>query len=141
MPEPTPPAAASPLTVLIVDDNRLVRAALRDWLADLYPGSRLLEAGSGEDAVRITLAERPTLVLMDIDLPQISGLEATRWIKMTAPETLVVILSVHEANDYRAAAADAGANAYVPKRATPAELLPVLTHLLGEHRQSERALD
>jgi len=78
---------------------------------------------------------------MDVDLPGITGIEATRQIKATVPSAQVVILSGHEADVYRASATAAGASAYVPKRTLQIELLPTLAALLSTQEESENMTD
>ena len=124
-----PPPA--PVTILIVDDHDAMRASLSGWISTIFPDSRCLAASSGEDAVALTADQLPELVLMDIGLPGINGIEAIRRIKTAAPRTQVVVLSIHEAAHYRADAAAAGASAYVTKRRMHTELIPVLTQQLS----------
>ncbi|TET52502.1 MAG: response regulator transcription factor [Anaerolineales bacterium] len=125
-----------PATILIVEDHDVVRKSLREWLGAVFPSFDLVEAATGEEAV--TLArERPLrAVVMDIGLPQMSGIEATRRIKQAAPATEVVILTIHEGAAYRADATAAGASAYVPKRKMRALLVPTLTALLRTQEES-----
>lgn len=118
-------------TVLIVEDNGTVRTALHEWLGASFPHCRFLEAKNGEEAVAMACALVPDVVLMDIWLPEISGLEATRRIKANTPEVQVVMLTIHEGSAYQADAASAGASAYVAKRTMHTELIPVLRTLLS----------
>jgi len=120
-----------PPTVLIVDDHTAVRASLREWLGSALPRYLFIEAGSGEEAVTTARAVRPWVVLMDITLPRMSGIEATRQIKAALPDTHVVILTIHENEYYRSDAVSAGASAYIPKRQMWTELLPTLAALPG----------
>lgn len=118
-------------TILVVEDHDGVRRSLRDWLEVAFPGCRVVEAASGEEAIAIAQARSPRLVVMDIVLPQMNGIEATRHIKAAVPTAQVVILTIHEDGAYRADAAAAGASAYVPKRTMQSELLPTLAALLA----------
>ena len=125
-----------PATILIVEDHDVVRKSLREWLGAVFPNFDLVEAASGEEAVAVA-RERPLrAVVMDIGLPQMSGIEATRQIKEAAPSAQVVILTIYEDTAYRADAAAAGASAYVPKRKMRAELVPTLTALLRTQEES-----
>lgn len=117
-------------TILIVEDHDAVRRLLHEWLQAVFPRYRFQEAISGEDAIALVQAGPPDLVLMDLSLPQMNGIEATRHIKVAVPTMPVVILTIHEDHAYRADALAAGASAYVSKRAMQAELVPVLTALL-----------
>jgi DNA-binding NarL/FixJ family response regulator len=118
-------------TILIVEDHDAVRRSLREWLEAVFPQCRVMEATSGEEAVAMAQVTSPRVVVMDIVLPQMDGIEATRRIKADMPTVEVVILTIHEAEAYRADAAAAGAGAYVPKRAMRTELIPALAALLG----------
>ncbi len=118
-------------TILMVEDHDAVRTSLRDWLSTSFPECRFLEGRSGEEAIDLVGAQAPDIVLMDIGLSEMNGIEATRRIKAMAPEVQVVMLTIHEAPIYRADAAAAGASAYILKRKMYAELIPVLTKLLS----------
>ena len=117
-------------TILVVEDNAAVRKSLCDWLRVMLPNCKFAEAQSGEEAVAVTVARPPDIVLMDIGLPGINGIKATRRIKAIAPKTLVVILSIHEEEAFRLDAAVAGASAFVCKRLMQTELRPVIQTLL-----------
>jgi two-component system, NarL family, invasion response regulator UvrY len=119
-------------TILIVEDHDSVRNSLRNWLSVVFPNYRFAEAKSGEEAVDAVLSQVPELVLMDIGLPGMKGIEATRMIKTIVPETKVVMLTIHEDPRYEADALAAGANGYVSKRKIHSELIPVLMRLLDQ---------
>lgn len=120
--------------ILIVEDHQGVRQSLRKWLELSFPLYQVLEATSGEDAVTMVKALPPSLVIMDIRLPGMSGIEATQGIIAAAPATQVVMLTMYDDEAHRADAAAAGVSAYVAKRKVQKELLPVLTRLLEEDR-------
>jgi len=130
-----------PITILIVEDHEAVRSLLREWLLAAFPQCCVIEATSGEEAIAIAQARSPRVVVMDVDLPGITGIEATRQIKATVPSAQVVILTGHEADVYRASATAAGASAYVPKRTLQTELLPTLAALLSTQEESENMTD
>jgi two-component system, NarL family, invasion response regulator UvrY len=112
-----------PVTVLIVDDQAFFRSAAQAVLA-VTPGfSAVGEADSGEDAVIRVDELHPGLVLMDIHLPGISGIEATRRIVATHPDTAVLLLSTYRAEDLPADARDCGAIAYLHKEDFEPEVL------------------
>lgn len=119
-------------TVLVVEDDDQVRALLCEWLGATFPDTHLTEARSGEEAVSLAPTALPDIVLMDIGLPKMNGIEATRRIKSTTPGAHVVMLTIHEDPEYRADAANAGASAFVPKRKVHSELVPVLVSLLSQ---------
>ena len=123
-----------PSTILIVEDHTTVRRALRDWLELMSPQCRVVEVGSGEDAVAITHSESPCVIVMDVHLPGMSGIETTRQIKATLPSAHIVMLTNDDSDTQRALAAAAGASAYVPKLAAPAVLSSTLDALLASAR-------
>jgi two-component system invasion response regulator UvrY len=103
------------VSVLIVDDQAPFRAVART-VVDLVAGFVVVgEAASGEEAVAMAADLRPALVLMDINLPGISGIEATRQIVAAAPDIVVMMLSTYRADDLPGDAATCGADRYVHK--------------------------
>jgi len=120
--------AVEDVTVLVVDDQRPFRAVATS-VANLIDGwSVVAEAETGESAVESALAMRPDVVLMDINLPGISGLEATRQITAELPSTRVILMSTYAAEQLPADAMECGALAYVRKE----DLTPrVLRELLA----------
>lgn len=123
-------------TIMIVEDHDAVRAALCDWLGAAFPNCIVIEAKSGEEAVDLALAQPPDVVLMDISLPGMNGIGATRRIKAAVPQTQVVMLTIHEAPEYQADAMAAGASAYIVKRHMHTELIPTLSKLLSQTSSS-----
>ena len=119
-----------PASILIVEDHVKVRQALRNLLEVKYSQYQVIEACSGEEAIALTQTEPPHLVIMDITLPGISGIETTQRILSACPTIPVVMFTIHEDEIYRAEAEAAGAIAYVPKHALQSELLPQLNSLL-----------
>lgn len=120
-----------PVTILIVEDHDNVRRVMRDWLEIEFPRCRVIEAASGEGAIALARIESPHLVIMDISLPGMNGIETTRQIKATLPFTQIVMLTIHAGDIYRADARAAGASAYVTKQRMHSELVPMLAALLG----------
>lgn len=119
-----------PTTILIVDDHDLMRKTLRQFLEARFAGCDVIEAASGEEAISLAQVSSPQIIIMDVDLPGMSGLQATARIKTMRPATPVVILSLHDNTMHRAHATLAGANAYVEKGRMSSELQPALAALL-----------
>ena len=122
---------ASVQKILIVDDNAPVRSSLHDWLRSSFPDFEFLEGEDGERAVQLAAQHQPRLVLMDIGLPGISGLEAARAILASQPATKVVILSIHDEARYRADADEIGASAFVSKADMRLGLIPAIVRALS----------
>jgi len=101
--------------ILIADDHELVRVGLRRLLEE-HPGWEVCgEADDGREAIEKARMLKPDVVLMDIGMPQLNGLEATRWIRRELPGTEVCILSVHDSEPLVRQAVEAGARAYLLK--------------------------
>jgi two-component system cell cycle response regulator DivK len=119
-------------TILYVEDNEFNRKIVRDLLA--HTSYRLVEATDGEAGVAMALQELPNLILMDIQLPKISGLDATRRLRAdprTAQVPIVAITSYALSGDDQRAL-DAGASAYLAKPYSPRELLELIRKLAPE---------
>jgi two-component system invasion response regulator UvrY len=115
--------ATRPVPVLIVDDQAFFRSAARAVLAVMPGFAAVGEAWSGEEAVARVAELSPELVLMDIHLPGISGIEATRRIRAAHPDTAVMLLSTYKAEDLPADARECGAIAYLHKEDFEPEIL------------------
>lgn len=115
---------------LIVEDHAALRKTLHEWLQAEFLDGTILEAGSGEEAIERTRQIPPDIVLMDISLPGMNGIETVRYLKLIHPAAKVVILTIHNDMAYRASAVIVGANAYVSKERMYTELLPTLKVLL-----------
>ena len=113
-------------TVSIVDDDAPAREILADWIR-LAPGFRCIGShGSAEAALATVPAEQPSVVLMDINLPGINGIECVRQLKPLLPQTQFVMLTVYEDAEHIFNALAAGASGYLLKRTPRAELLEAL---------------
>lgn len=114
------------IRLLIVDDQELVRVGLRHILAD-YPGIEIVgEAGNGEVALRLNRQLRPDVVLLDISLPGLSGLEVTRRLKKSRPRLSVLVLTVHDNAPYPERVMDSGASGYLTKGCPVTELVDAI---------------
>lgn len=114
------------IRLILVDDHKIVRTGLR-MLLESEPDVEIVgEADSGMTALQSVEALKPDLVLMDIGLPDMSGIDAAREIKRVHPDTAIVALTIHEDEEYFFKMLEAGASGYVPKRAAPEELLTAI---------------
>ncbi len=121
------------IRLLLVDDHAVVRSGLKMLLASEADVEIVGEAGSGSEAVSAAGSARPDVVLMDIGLPDMTGIEAARVIKSQFPKIAIVALTIHEDEEYFFKMLEAGASGYVPKRAAPEELLTAIrAAALGE---------
>ena len=112
--------------VLLVDDDQLMRAGLRAVLSSDADIEVVGEAATGRAAVARVRALRPDLVLMDVRMPDLDGIAATREVLATSPDVKVVILTTFEDDDYIFGALSAGASGFLLKRTTPEELLAAI---------------
>lgn len=119
-------AAAEPMTLLLVDDNKTFIAAVRQFL-DRLPGLRVVgHAHDGKSALAQQRAHAPALVLLDIGMPGMNGLELARAMLQDRTPPQLVFLSMHDNREYRAAAQEIGAD-FVSKSDFVTELLPLLS--------------
>ncbi len=115
---------SGPVTrIVVAEDHALVREGTRQILSAESAFDVVGEAASGEEAVRLVLELLPDLVLMDMRMTGINGIEATRQILAEAPDTKVVIVSAHEDEDYVREALASGASGYILKTAPAKELV------------------
>ncbi|MEE8412974.1 MAG: response regulator transcription factor [Dehalococcoidales bacterium] len=113
----------SKIRILIVDDHGIVRAGIRSLLEGESDIEVVGEAAGGEEAIEKAAQFRPDLVLMDIAMPGMNGIEATKRIKMELPDTSVLVLSMHDDEEFFFPVLRAGASGYILKEAEPQELL------------------
>jgi RNA polymerase sigma factor (sigma-70 family) len=116
----------SPVRVLIVDDDDLMRAGLRGVLSNDEAIDVVGEAGDGQDAIYRTRLLKPDIVLMDVRMPDLDGISATRELLAAFPEVRVVILTTFEQDDYIFGALHAGASGFLLKRTAPEDLLAAI---------------
>jgi DNA-binding NarL/FixJ family response regulator len=113
----------APLRILIADDHAIVRQGLK-LLIDSQPDMKVIaEAASGDAVLQQAAAVKPDVVIMDISMPGINGLMATRMLKQRQPDTTIVALTRHEEKTYLEELLRAGASAYVLKQSAPTEFL------------------
>jgi two-component system response regulator NreC len=116
----------SELRVLLGDDHAVLRQGLRKILEDRRDWRVVAEAGNGRDAVREALEQKPEVAVLDIGMPILNGIEATRQIARRAPNVRVVILSMHSDQAYVTQAVHAGARGYVLKESAGDELIEAI---------------
>jgi two-component system response regulator NreC len=114
------------LRILVADDHGVLRAGLRALLNDETNCQVVGEASDSDEAYRAALELKPDIVLMDLSMPGIGGIEVTRRLRKSLPETKVLILTVHEDPSLLREAMKAGAVGYIVKRAVESELLAAI---------------
>jgi DNA-binding NarL/FixJ family response regulator len=115
--------------ILLAEDHTAVRASLAAFFEAQDDFDVVATASDGREAVALAEELAPDLVLMDIRMPTLDGIEATRLIKAARPETRVVLLSAYEQDDLVAAGADAGAEGFMLKGVSGAELVAAIRSL------------
>ncbi|RME69839.1 MAG: DNA-binding response regulator [Chloroflexi bacterium] len=116
----------SKIRLLLVDDHQIVRAGLRMMFAAEPDMEIVGEVSSGEEAVQAARTLKPDVVIMDLAMPGMSGIEATRQIKEASPDTAVLALTMYEDEQYFFEMLNAGASGYIPKRAAPDDLVSAI---------------
>lgn len=117
--------------LLLVDDHSLVREGIRASLVR-YPSILVIgEAVNGREAVRKCRDLRPDIVLMDLNMPEMTGLEATPLIRKQCPDTKIIALTVHDRKEYVFRLLRSGADGYVMKDTSPEELMHAIESVLG----------
>lgn len=111
------------MTILIADDHPLVREALHQSLEGEEDMKVVAEASDGEEAVKLVSELKPNVVVMDIVMPRLNGIEATRKIKEIAPDTAILILTAYDDDEYVLGLLDAGAAGYLLKSARGRDLV------------------
>ena len=123
--------------ILLADDHAMLRDGVR-MVLESHPGFEVVgTADNGRDAVRLAEELQPDIAVVDVAMPELNGLEATRAIRNTSPETAIVVLSMHEGEEYLREALRAGAAGYVLKRAAAKELVGAINAV----RRGDKYLD
>lgn len=112
-----------PIRVLLADDHAIVRAGIRQFLEHAGNIQVVAEADDGESAIRLIKQNTPDIAVLDIQMPKASGIEVTRWVRANLPQVGVLILTAFDDDPYVLAVLQAGANGYVLKTASPADLI------------------
>jgi len=114
------------IKLMLVDDHDIVRAGLR-MLLEAQPDMEIVaEADSGAEALALAQANEFDVILMDVTMPDMTGIETTRRLKECCPSAAVLALTIHEEEEYFFKMLDAGALGYIPKRAAPDDLLQAI---------------
>lgn len=120
--------------MLLADDHAVVRAGIRQFL-ERAPGLLVVaEANNGDEARGLIAAHRPDVAVLDIQMPQATGIEVARWTRANHPQVGVLILTAYDDDPYIRAGLDAGANGYVLKTAAPEEMVQAVRDV-NEGRQ------
>ena len=121
----------NPIRILIVDDHELVRDGIRARLADEKQFLILGEAPDGEQAVRMAQEMEPDFIMMDVSMPNMNGLDATRAIRKAQIKSQILILSIFDSHEYVRDALGAGANGYILKDVSSEEMVRALLTVGG----------
>ena len=116
---------------MIVDDHVNLRKLLHEWLSDEIPECSIVEMRTAREALMHCYSESPNIVIMDIDMPGMNGIDVTTELKAIVPDAKVVILTIHENGMYKEAAMKAGATAFINKRKLYDDLVPTLFQIFG----------
>jgi DNA-binding NarL/FixJ family response regulator len=122
------------IRILIADDHSVVRSGLRSLLQGVPGLSVVAEAPDGEEAVRRVARHKPDVAILDISMPKMNGVEAARVIKRDSPATRVLILTIHESEEYVYQVVRAGADGYVLKDADKKELCAAVSAVMDGRR-------
>ncbi len=116
--------------VLVVDDNHVFLEAAAEFLFEQNSIGEILTAESGQAALAVISVNRPDLMIVDLAMPEMGGLELTRLVKERWPELPIIILTLHDTPHHRHAALEAGADAFVSKTLIDSDLIPAVSRLL-----------
>lgn len=125
-----------PVRILIVDDHELVRRGLRSILLTRPEWEICGEAADGSNGIEKARELKPDVVLLDITMPHVNGLDAARIIRRDVPRAKVIILSQYDESEMRARAFEVGAQGYISKSDAARQLLIAIESLISNHNSS-----
>lgn len=137
-PEPQQPSGVAPIRVLLADDHRIIRASLAGLLKNRSGIEVVGQAGDGQQTIDKAHALRPDVIIMDVTMPVIDGVEATRRLSGEMPDVAIIALSMHEKEDMQQAMRDAGAVRYLTKDGPP-ELLVAAIRSTARARRAAKS--
>jgi DNA-binding NarL/FixJ family response regulator len=117
--------------IILADDHPLMRNALKMWIDEQQDLKVIAEATNGKEAVDVCTRLRPDLVIMDINMPYLNGLEATRQIVARCPETEVLVVTVHSDNEHIKSIMSAGAGGYLTKDSSGEQIIHAIRSVLS----------
>jgi DNA-binding NarL/FixJ family response regulator len=129
-----------PIDLVLADDHALLREGLKALLAANGDIRIVGEAGDGREAVRLAQALKPDLLVMDISMPDLNGVEAVRLVREKSPQTKIIMLSMHSTAEHVYRALEAGASAYVLKESAAAQLLTAINTVYAGGRYLSPAI-
>lgn len=129
-------AIATEAKILIVDDHDEFRKTLRDYLRTVGESFEIYEATTGEESINQALYLKPEVILMDIRLPDISGIDAARQIKKTLPQTKIVMITMFESKAFRQVYECRDMEGYIGKNEMYEKLRPCLQGLLASKKNN-----
>ncbi len=128
-----------PLTIVVVDDAPDYRLLLRSVLASMAETLAIVgEAADGEEALELVRRERPDIVITDLVMPRLNGVELTARIRKELPDTKIILMTSYTEDAYRLAASDSGADAFVSKQAIAGSLPPAIRDVIARRRSGGR---
>jgi DNA-binding NarL/FixJ family response regulator len=119
-----------PVTIVVVDDEPQYREMVRFLIATLSNTIVVGEASDGEEALSVALRERPDIVITDLVMPRLNGIDLTKRIRQELPQTRVILMSSFTEDAYRMMASDSGADVFVSKQVIFDNLLPAISDVL-----------
>ena len=129
-----------PIRIMLVDDHEVVRFGLKSFLDTQEGMDVVAEAANGKEAIKRALEVQPDVILMDITMPEMDGMEATKELKAQCPDSLVLALTVHEDKEYFIQMLAAGASGYITKQAASDELVMAIETVAKGHVYLQPAL-